>query len=128
MLVPLRRVGINGGSIEHFAGMVHNCCLAASSEPRIDPQNDLARQGRLVKQPPQVLSKNPDGMGLSLFGQTAADIPVETVASLGMMYGPIVAGFAVFSVWLTLQCKMTRADHESVVAQLAARRQASEAT
>jgi Na+/melibiose symporter-like transporter len=51
--------------------------------------------------------------------QSAADIPVETLASLGMLYGPIVAGFAVFSVLLSAQSKMTRRQHEEVVAQLA---------
>lgn len=52
--------------------------------------------------------------------QTTADIPVETLANLGLVYGPIVSGFAVISVLLVVQCKMTRAEHESVTAQLAA--------
>jgi len=50
--------------------------------------------------------------------QSAADIPVETLASLGFLYGPIVAGFAVFNVLFILQCKMTRAGHDEVVRRL----------
>ena len=44
--------------------------------------------------------------------QSAADIPVETIAGLGLIYGPIVAGCAVFNVLFNLQCKMTREDHD----------------
>jgi glycoside/pentoside/hexuronide:cation symporter, GPH family len=51
--------------------------------------------------------------------QSAADIPTETLASLGMLYGPIVAGFAVFSILFSAQCKMTRQKHAAVVADLA---------
>ena len=57
--------------------------------------------------------------------QYASDVPVETLASLGMVYGPIVSGFAVLSILLTLQCKMTRAGHDAVVAELDARRRAA---
>jgi len=66
------------------------------------------------------------GIGLDLINwprgahiQSTADIPVETLAALGMLYGPIVAGFAVFSVLLSAQCKMTRRQHEQIVAELA---------
>ena len=65
------------------------------------------------------------GVGLDLINwprgadiQSAADIPVETLAWLGLLYGPIVAGFAVFNVLFNLQCKMTRADHEEIVRKL----------
>jgi len=50
--------------------------------------------------------------------QSAADIPVETLGWLGLIYGPIVAGCAVFNVLFNLQCKMTRQDHERVVKEL----------
>lgn len=75
-------------------------------------------------------SKSTSGLGSFLAGigldiiqwpagvQTAADIPSHTLANLGLMYGPIVSGFAVVSVLLVIQCKMTRAEHESVIAQL----------
>ena len=65
------------------------------------------------------------GIGLDLIDwprgahiQTAADIPAQTLADLGMLYGPIVAGFAVFSVLFNLQCKMSRSSHASVMAKL----------
>lgn len=65
------------------------------------------------------------GVGLDLIAwprgahiQSAADIPVETLGWLGLMYGPIVAGCAVFNVLFNLQCKMTRQDHERVVKEL----------
>ena len=54
--------------------------------------------------------------------QSAADIPPETMAALGMTFGPIVAGFAVVSVWFSSQCPMTRQGHEAVVAELNRRR------
>ncbi len=65
------------------------------------------------------------GVGLDLINwprgahiQSAADIPIETLGALGLLYGPVVAGFAVFSVLLSAQCKMTRQDHVAVVKQL----------
>ncbi len=50
--------------------------------------------------------------------QSAADIPVESIVWLGLLYGPIVAGFAVFNVIFNLKCKMTRKNHEEVVRRL----------
>lgn len=65
------------------------------------------------------------GVGLDLISwprgahiQSAADIPVETLGWLALIYGPIVAGCAVFNVLFNLQCKMTRQDHERVVKEL----------
>ncbi len=77
-------------------------------------------------------SKSTSGLGSFLAGigldiiqwptgdhiQTTADVPVHTLANLGLMYGPIVSGFAVISVLLVVQCKMTRREHEEVVTQL----------
>ena len=54
--------------------------------------------------------------------QSAADVPVETLAALGMTYGPIVSGFAVISVLLVIQCTMTREQHEETTRKLAERR------
>ncbi len=54
--------------------------------------------------------------------QSAADIPVESIAGLGMICGPIVAGCAVFNVLFNLQCKMTREDHDETLRQLALKR------
>jgi len=62
----------------------------------------------------------PRGVGV----QSAADIPPESLVWLGLIYGPIVAGFAVFNVIFNLKCKMTREDHEETVRQLKARRDA----
>lgn len=50
--------------------------------------------------------------------QSPDQIPVEAMASLGMMYGPVVAGFAVVSLLCSYQCKLTREDHEEVVRKL----------
>ncbi len=65
------------------------------------------------------------GIGLDLINwptgdhiQSAADIPVQTLANLALMYGPIVSGFAVVSVLFVVQCKMTREQHDAVTAQL----------
>ncbi len=54
--------------------------------------------------------------------QTAADVPVETLANLGLTYGPIVSGFAVISVLFVVQCKMTRQQHEETTRRLASLR------
>jgi len=65
------------------------------------------------------------GIGLDLISwpkgahiQSAADIPPETLMWLGLFYGPIVAGFAVFNVIFNLKCKMTRQGHEENVRRL----------
>lgn len=50
--------------------------------------------------------------------QNAADIPAETLVWLGMIYGPILAGFAVFNVIFNLKCKMTRQGHEETMRRL----------
>lgn len=54
--------------------------------------------------------------------QSAADIPAETLGQLALIYGPILAAFAVFNVLLNLQVKMTREDHEEIVRQLELKR------
>ena len=62
--------------------------------------------------------------------QTAADIAPETIASLGMVYGPIVSGFAVVSVWCYTHYRLNRATHQAILAKLAitrAERQRSQA-
>ena len=65
------------------------------------------------------------GIGLDLISwprgahiQSAADIPPDTLTWLGLIYGPIVAGFAVFNVIFNLKCKMTRQGHEENVRRL----------
>lgn len=74
------------------------------------------------------------GIGLDIINwprgehiQSAAEIPAETLANLGLLYGPIVAGFAVFSVLLSAQCKMTRESHQQVTRELAQMREQQQA-
>ncbi len=50
--------------------------------------------------------------------QNAEDIPPDTLIWLGLLYGPIVAAFAVFNIMFNLKCKMTREGHEEIVRQL----------
>lgn len=57
--------------------------------------------------------------------QTAADVPPETLIWLGLIYGPIVSGFAVVSVWCYSKHHLNRARHAEIVAQLHQRRQAA---
>ena len=54
--------------------------------------------------------------------QSAADVPVETIVHLGLLYGPVVAGFSVISVWCYLHYDLTRARHAEIVRELNARR------
>jgi len=54
--------------------------------------------------------------------RSAADVPVETIADLGMLYGPYVAGCGVFSVWCYTRYRLTRERHAEILAELYTRR------
>jgi Na+/melibiose symporter-like transporter len=73
------------------------------------------------------------GIGLDLISwprgtqiQTAADIPPETLLNLGLLYGPIVAGFAVVSVWCYTHYQLDRARHAEILSELEILRPARE--
>ncbi len=53
--------------------------------------------------------------------QTAADVPAETLTSLGLIYGPIVSGFAVVSLFCYSKHRLDRHRHAEIVRELAAR-------
>jgi Na+/melibiose symporter-like transporter len=53
--------------------------------------------------------------------QTAADVPPDTLAWLGLTYGPIVSGFAVVSLWCYSKHHLDRHRHAEIVAELKAR-------
>jgi Na+/melibiose symporter-like transporter len=55
--------------------------------------------------------------------QTAADVPPETIVWLGLVYGPIVAGFAVLSVYCYSNHQLDRHRHREIVEALARNRQ-----
>jgi len=55
--------------------------------------------------------------------QTGADVPAETLIWLGLIYGPIVSGFAVVSVWCYSRHRLNRARHAEIVRELESRRQ-----
>jgi glycoside/pentoside/hexuronide:cation symporter, GPH family len=59
--------------------------------------------------------------------QTAADVPAQTLMWLGLIYGPIVAGFAVVSVWCYSKHRLNRQRHAEIVAELGRRRSAATA-
>ena len=74
------------------------------------------------------------GVGLDLISwprgteiQSAADVPAETLLHLGLFYGPVVAGFAVVSIWCYTHYDLSRARHAQIVEVLTARRQAAPA-
>jgi Na+/melibiose symporter-like transporter len=54
--------------------------------------------------------------------QTAADVPVDTLTWLGLIYGPIVSGFAIVSVWCYSRHRLDRQRHVEIVRELEARR------
>ena len=71
------------------------------------------------------------GVGLDLIAwprgahiQTAADVAPQTLVQLGVLYGPIVAGFAVVSVWCFSHYKLNRARHREILGELQQMRQA----
>jgi len=53
--------------------------------------------------------------------QSAADVPTETIVSLGLLYGPIVSGFAIVCVWCYGHYDLTRQRHIEIVRALALR-------
>ena len=69
------------------------------------------------------------GVGLDLIAwprgpevQTAADVPPETIVNLGILYGPVIAAFAVVSVWCYSHYGITRERHAQILRDLDARR------
>ncbi len=49
---------------------------------------------------------------------TAADVPAQTIAQLGLLAGPIVAGFGIFSVWCYTHYRLDRARHAEIISEL----------
>ena len=71
------------------------------------------------------------GLGLAVISwprgediKTAADVAPETIANLGILFGPVVAGFAVISVWCYTRYRLTRGRHEEILGELRERRAA----
>lgn len=54
--------------------------------------------------------------------QTAADVSPDKIVWLGLIYGPIVAGFAVVSVWCYSKHQLDRRRHAEIVRELDDRR------
>ncbi len=50
--------------------------------------------------------------------QTAADVPAHTIVWLGLVYGPIVSGFVVVSLWCYSKHKIDRNRHAEITAEL----------
>ena len=72
------------------------------------------------------------GIGLDIISwprgtdiQTAADVPAETLFNLGLLYGPIVAGFSIIALWCYTRYDLTKERHADILAKLNARRQAA---
>jgi Na+/melibiose symporter-like transporter len=57
--------------------------------------------------------------------RSAADIAPDTLVQLGIVYGPVVAGCAVVSVWCYTHYRLDQARHQEILAQLMARRAAA---
>ena len=55
--------------------------------------------------------------------QTAADIAPETIAWLGLIYGPIVSGFALVSAYCYSRYRLNRQRHAEIVEELAVLRE-----
>lgn len=71
------------------------------------------------------------GLGLDVISwprgthiQTAADVAPQTLVQLGLLYGPIVAGFAIVSIWCFAHYKLNRARHSEILGKLQQVRQA----
>ena len=55
--------------------------------------------------------------------RSAADIPVDTLANLGILYGPFVAGFVLVAIWCYSHYGLTREKHAAILDVLHERRQ-----
>ena len=73
------------------------------------------------------------GLGLDIISwprgtdiQTAADVPAEVLFNLGVLYGPIVAGFSIISLWCYTHYDLTKERHAGILERLNARRQAAQ--
>jgi Na+/melibiose symporter-like transporter len=69
------------------------------------------------------------GIGLDIIAwprgadiESAADIPAETLINLGLLYGPIVASFALVSVWCYSHYSLTAERHADILTELRRRR------
>lgn len=69
------------------------------------------------------------GLGLDIISwptgpeiQTAADIPPETLTHLGLLFGPVVAAFAIISLWCYTHYHLTRERHAEILEILHQRR------
>lgn len=60
--------------------------------------------------------------------KTAADIPPETLVNLGLLYGPIVAAFAIVSLWCFSHYHLTKERHSEILQVLRKRRATTSAT
>ena len=60
--------------------------------------------------------------------QTAADVPPETIAWLGLVYGPIVSGFAIVCLYCYTRHNLDRSRHAEIVRALERRRREDGAT
>lgn len=56
--------------------------------------------------------------------RSAADVAPETIVHLGILYGPLVAAFAVVAVWCLSHYDLTRERHAEIQRVLAERRRA----
>ena len=54
--------------------------------------------------------------------QSAADVPAETLFNLGLLYGPVVAGFSVIALWCYTHYDLSKERHAQVLATLKQRR------
>lgn len=53
---------------------------------------------------------------------SAADVPAETLVNLGLLYGPVVAAFAVVSLWCYTHYGLTKERHAEILRELEFRR------
>ncbi len=72
------------------------------------------------------------GIGLDIISwprgadiKTAADVPAETLVDLGILYGPVVAGFSIVSLWCYTHYNLDRKRHAEILRRLHQRRQSA---
>src|SRR5689334_19844017 len=68
---------IDGSSVEQLPRSVDHCNLTASSEARVNPQDDVLSQRRLTQQGSQIVGKDLNGMAIGCLAFFTADIPFD---------------------------------------------------
>ena len=103
---------------EAVEDMLEQARLEGIEEGRRQAEDQLAEAQGMLEHLNNGLSQL-DDLHRQTLRATAADIGAETIAWLGLIYGPIVSGFALVCVYCYSKYGLNRQRHADIVAELA---------